>query len=231
MTRPCPTCGAGVEEGAAQCPQCKQVFGEANRCDACGALAAAREEAEGRLVCAACGAPRSRLAGTVVLSTYGDSLKQQSRMALIWSWVLRLGAVGAGVFGAAVGGLQSLFDLGSPALTAGAFVAGAIGLFFLGGRQRAKSLRLQDVALTRQLLSEVGQLRQGVTAAGAAGALDAPVAEVDAQLEALAKRGEVEMDVDDEGTIRYRVAAHGFDVEGTELGEETAALTQARRRD
>lgn len=231
----CPTCGTDNAADATQCVQCKQVFGEENRCGACGAIAAASETADNRLVCAACGAPRQRRPGTVVMSRFGDELKQQARTSLILSWVARLGAIGAGLLGAAAGGLQSLFDLGSPALTAGVFLAGAVGLFFVGGRQRAKSLRLQDEALSRQLLSEVGQARRGMTAAGVARRLDVSEEQADEGLEVLAKRGQVEMDVDDAGTIRYRVGGFDAPLDGLdeldELDERGETARLARPRD
>jgi hypothetical protein len=62
---PCPTCQFLVPEGAERCPQCGRVFGEANRCPHCHAVAAARPTASG-YVCGACGKPRALQPGTTL---------------------------------------------------------------------------------------------------------------------------------------------------------------------
>ncbi|MBX7193657.1 MAG: hypothetical protein K1X94_16490 [Sandaracinaceae bacterium] len=65
MTTPCPTCKFAVPDGAVKCPQCGRVFGEANRCPHCHAIASARPSGDG-FVCVACGKPRKLEPGTSV---------------------------------------------------------------------------------------------------------------------------------------------------------------------
>lgn len=202
----CPTCGAPRAQGDNRCAQCKQVFGEVNRCRACGALAAANEVDGGRLLCAACGAPRERLPGTVVDSDLADLLTRRARSAGLLGSLFRVAAVGAALFGLSAGGLQAAFDLGSPALTMVVFVVGAVGLFVLGGRSHSRKGVLLDQALERRLLAEVGQHAGGATVERVAAELAQPTARVDASLTQLAKRGRLALDVDDAGTLRYRVA-------------------------
>jgi hypothetical protein len=62
---PCPTCRFPVPAGAERCPQCGRVFGEANRCPHCHAVAAVRPTSSG-YVCAACGKPRALVPGTTL---------------------------------------------------------------------------------------------------------------------------------------------------------------------
>ncbi|MCZ7683272.1 MAG: hypothetical protein M5U28_32530 [Sandaracinaceae bacterium] len=71
----CPTCGTSVPEGAPRCPGCGRVFGEANRCPHCHAVAAVIPRG-GITVCAACGKPR---AGAVVLGGGRGSIVPASR--------------------------------------------------------------------------------------------------------------------------------------------------------
>jgi len=69
---PCPTCQFLVPEGAEKCPQCGRVFGEANRCPHCHAIAAVRP-AGSRYVCVACGKPRSLKPGTTLAAGTPDA--------------------------------------------------------------------------------------------------------------------------------------------------------------
>src|SRR5688572_25702141 len=62
----CPTCGTGLAPDAVRCPQCGRVFGEANRCPHCNAIAAVRRTGAG-YACVACGKPREVLPSTTVL--------------------------------------------------------------------------------------------------------------------------------------------------------------------
>ncbi|MFW5920990.1 MAG: hypothetical protein ACOCUS_04065, partial [Polyangiales bacterium] len=48
----CPTCETPIPKGRTRCPGCKRVFGEANRCPHCNAIAPVRRSM-GRPLCSA----------------------------------------------------------------------------------------------------------------------------------------------------------------------------------
>ncbi|MDD9946801.1 MAG: zinc ribbon domain-containing protein [Myxococcales bacterium] len=202
----CPSCGHALPVGAVRCQNCKKVFGEANRCTSCQAIAAVREVAEGRYVCAACGTPRPWAAGMVVDAGFADLLAKRAGTSGLMGTLARLSAVGLAVLGVSAGSVQAVFDLGSPALSVTAFMLAAAGLFFLGGRLHAKKAAILEQALERRLVSEASATPGGVTAETAARALSQGTARVDGLLTRMAKQGSLEMEVDDAGTIRYRVA-------------------------
>jgi hypothetical protein len=64
----CPSCGTKIPPGRTRCPGCGKVFGEDNRCPSCNAVTGIVPAGAG-YVCAACSAPRVRLAGTIVLGS------------------------------------------------------------------------------------------------------------------------------------------------------------------
>lgn len=62
----CTTCGTDIPPGRSRCVACGRVFGEANRCPHCHAMAGVLRRSGG-YACAACSKPRELLDGTVVL--------------------------------------------------------------------------------------------------------------------------------------------------------------------
>ena len=124
MTTPCPTCSFAVPDGATKCPQCGRVFGEANRCPHCHAIAAARPSGKG-FVCSACGKPRKLEPGTTIagLAPTETGLTAPRRRGLRLLGGL---AMALAVFGAAM----ATAILGTGALgVAAAIVVGSIGAF------------------------------------------------------------------------------------------------------
>jgi hypothetical protein len=124
MTTPCPTCGFAVPDGAPKCPQCGRVFGEANRCPHCHAIAAARPSGKG-FVCSACGKPRKLEPGTTIagLAPTETGLSSARRRGLRLLGGL---AMALAVFGAAVA--TAILGTGATGIAV-AIVVGSIGAF------------------------------------------------------------------------------------------------------
>lgn len=74
----CTTCGTAIPRGAPRCPGCGKVFGEANRCPSCHAVAAVTSSPLG-YVCLACGGPRQLLPGTTVIDSGPMGIPRPSR--------------------------------------------------------------------------------------------------------------------------------------------------------
>ena len=203
----CVACDTAIPAGRDRCPGCGKVYGEWNRCPSCHAIAAVHEARRGFYVCAACSAPRSRQHGTPVDSQFADELSQRSWMTRAGSWALwPLGIVSFGVATIALG-IGQLFESTIPYATAFGGLFGVLGvttLFFarrLG--KRAQALRAQ--ARQERVLSHVMRARAAITAGEAAQALHIRAVEADAALTELAKTGKLDLDVDERGTVRYRV--------------------------
>ncbi len=76
----CSTCGTKVPPGAARCPGCGSVFGEANRCPHCHAIAAVRASNTG-YVCMACNKPRQLVDGTTIVDDPAPLITPRTRAA------------------------------------------------------------------------------------------------------------------------------------------------------
>jgi len=203
----CAACDAAIPSGRDRCPNCGKVYGEWNRCPSCRAIAAVHEARRGVYVCAACSAPRKRQRGTPVDSQFADELWRRSLMTRVGSWALL--PVGAGLLGlsAMVLGVGQIFEAAVAYASVFGGVLGVLGisaLYFarrLGRRARA----LTEQARREKLLSHVMRARAAITAGEAAQALHLRPIEADAALTDLAKSGRIDLDVDDAGTVRYRV--------------------------
>lgn len=103
---PCPTCRFLVPEAAERCPQCGRVFGEANRCPHCHAVAAVRPTSRG-YVCAACGKPRALLPGTTLagaaISARATVPPRRRGLRVAGGLLLALSVVGAAMSTAVLG--------------------------------------------------------------------------------------------------------------------------------
>lgn len=210
----CPTCGTSVPEGAPRCPGCGRVFGEANRCPHCHAVAAVIPRG-GVTVCAACGKPR---AGAVTLDGVRGSVVPTSSAgrAASTSAMLRRGKGraqrGLGVLLLAAGVLAAVLATATVPGAAGlalAIVAGAIGvgLGALTIRAGARSLRegeAHDRRARETAVLELAERRGGtLTASDVAKALGLALDEADALLTSMVGDGtSVGVDVDD-GVVRY----------------------------
>lgn len=212
----CPTCDTAVPEGAERCPGCGRVFGEANRCPHCHAVAAVIRR-RGTTVCAACGKPR---AGTVLLGGgASDSIVPSSprgRQASTSAMLTRsrgraqrgfgIVALGGGVLTAilaamvvpgAVGlGLALAFGLVGVGLGALSIRAGARSM----EKARGETQQAQATAVLELAAEEGGRL----TATDVARRFGVSVDEADALLTSMVGDGsKVGVDVDDDGVVRY----------------------------
>jgi hypothetical protein len=206
----CTSCDTPIPDGRERCPACGKVFGEGNRCPSCHAIAAVRETRRGHYECAACGAPRRRNPGTPLDSDHAHALSRRATRDRILSWVFfpvggSLATLGAIILGAGQAWLEGGFQ-GFTNIFGGVVLAlGAVGLFF--ARRAMRSARkLRDAAEQARLLLKVQRARAGITAAEAARDLRLTTGQADARLTEMAKLGQIDLDVDDAGTVRYRVA-------------------------
>ncbi len=144
MTTACPTCGFAVPDGRESCPQCGRVFGEANRCPHCHAIASVRASGKG-FACSACGKPRELRPGTTLAGGTPTStgLTPPRRRGLRFLAGLSLAAAILGAAGATT--LLGVTGIG----IAMAIVIGST--FAFGGVQLLKRASSLDRALDDQL--------------------------------------------------------------------------------
>jgi hypothetical protein len=203
----CVACDAAIPPGRDRCPACGKVYGEWNRCPSCHAIAAVHEARRGFYVCAACSAPRQRHRGTPVDAEFADELQRRSLFTRVGSWSLWPVGLSLITSGALVLGVGSFFEGAVAYAAAFAGVLGALGVsaLFYARRlgQRARALAAQ--AREQRLLTHVTRARAAITAGEAAQALHLRPVDADAALTALAKSGKLDLDVDERGTVRYRV--------------------------
>ncbi len=213
----CPTCSTVVPDGAERCPGCGRVFGEANRCPHCHAIAAVIDRGS-KTVCAACGKPRvgatvlggtPKGAGAAPRTREGQN-ESTSAMLLRARGRTQRGAgiiaLAIGVFAAAALAMivPGALGLGLAAAMGALFVAvGALAV--RGGARSMEEARRRDRRATELALLEAARAAGGrLTATEAAAALRVSVEEADAQLTDLVGDGSrVDVDVDDEGVLRY----------------------------
>ena len=201
----CPSCGSAVPEGSARCPACSKVLSDDSRCPKCGSTAPVNEVGLGRYACAMCGGERTLGEGTVVATSLADNLLRRARNLRLAMWVFRLLGVGSLAVGAVVGGLLTLLSSTGAVLAGVGFAGLAVSSWWLSRRLGKDAATQLDAARDHRLLS-AGAQHTGVTAATAARVLAIGEGEADAALTQLAKQGKMELDVDDDGVVRYRVA-------------------------
>lgn len=203
----CTACDAPIPSGRDRCPGCGKVYGEWNRCPSCHAIAAVHEARRGFYVCAACSAPRQRQRGTPVDSEFADELWRRSIVQRSFGWALW--PVGVAFIGSAavILGVGQLFESAVAYVSAFAGLLGALGVtaLFFARRLGKRALALRDQARRERLLTHLTRARAALTAGEAARALHLRPVEADAALTSLAKSGKLDLDVDDRGTVRYRV--------------------------
>ncbi|MDH5671399.1 MAG: hypothetical protein OEZ06_04570 [Myxococcales bacterium] len=215
--------------GGAQCSTCGKVYGEQNRCPSCHAIAAVSEHGPGDYVCAACSAPRVRTRSTPVDSDFADALARKATRDRVLSYVfLPVGAlsslVGLGLGSAALAWLEGGFRSAGLVVGSIALGIGVLGLW-VAGRALRSARALGERVRDARLMLHAGRSQDGVTAGDAARLLRLDEAAADAALTELAKKGQLDLAVDDVGTVRYRV----FDAELEEQAEEVSAA-QLRQR-
>lgn len=206
----CSACGTELEEGAGRCSQCGKVQGEVNRCFSCQVIAGVNEVAMDRYACAACGATRAVRPGTVVLSSYAETLERGAQYRRWLSFLLLGTGLVLGLAGLAIAGILLAVNLSS------ALLVGTLGLVIFGAhvwtarrlRRQVREMRL--AALERRLLQEVRIYSAGLSPERVAASLHEDLDQVDQVLTGLAKRGRLTLDVTDDGSLRYRVAQNSL---------------------
>ncbi|MFZ5894439.1 MAG: hypothetical protein ACOY0T_25480 [Myxococcota bacterium] len=165
----CRACDAALPPGSSTCENCGAVFGEANRCPHCRAIAGTDMRA-GVARCRVCGGPRIALEDpTLVRSGRENALLQQAQRASLGIVACRFGAYAA--FGAA--GLTMLFAAlmglviqGLPApliVTLFAGLLAGLGVFLNRRSTRAKKEQQLAIDQARQLvLADVLKQRPGI---------------------------------------------------------------------
>jgi hypothetical protein len=229
----CELCEAVIPPGRERCPDCGRVYGESNRCKACGAIAAVREVEPGRYVCAACSAPRQKGPRTPVDSDFAAELSRKATRDRVLSYVFfpvggALAAVGASILAMGQAWLEGGWETALSVVGGGLLLVGSAGLF-LASRWWGAAKRRAARAADAKLVLEVGRAGAGLTVEDAARAAQLPRSDTDARLTALAKQGQLELDVDDAGTIRYRVAELPGVADDAALAAETEAELQRQR--
>ncbi|MDI1448256.1 hypothetical protein [Polyangium sp. 6x1] len=164
-----------------------------------------------RAYCTACGAPRSLLEDTPV-NVAGQPSKIGGGVASVAGWVILVTGV---LLALTIGGLVSLVSA-SVAWIVGGFL-GAMSvlfglLFILGGRLLWKTGKERERGAHELAVFAVARRNSGsVTPAELARAVNVTETEADALLTEMAKRpdGQVSLEVDDDGTLRYYVKGTG----------------------
>jgi hypothetical protein len=231
----CTACDTAIPAGRDRCPGCGKVYGEWNRCPSCHAVAAVHEAQRGRYVCAACGAPRKRQHGTPVDAHFADELWRRSLMTRAGSWALWPTGFAFVTSSALAFGVGQIVDATVTYASAFGGLLAAIGVsaLYFARRFGKRARLLAEQAREERLLTHVTRARAALTAGEAAHALHLKPVDADAALTALAKRGRLDLDVDERGTVRYRVLTEQERLRrGAALDEEAEheALEELRRK-
>lgn len=228
----CPTCSTVVPEGAAKCVGCGQVFGEANRCPHCNAIAGVRP-AGGGLACMACGKPRSGGPGVTVFRPKGAGGRAKST----GKRTLGIFALAAGVLGAIA--VAAAIPTGIGLVIAGVVGAVGVGAGALAMRSGASAGPASGSEENR-ILSLAEEKGGVLTVTDVARALHVTQAEADALLSGMADGSRVWAEVTTDGMMRYEfrelMARRGPNVrvadelaERIELSAEEHELAEAER--
>jgi len=204
----CTVCGTDIPAGQSRCPGCGRVFGEDNRCPSCHAIAAVRPRGAG-FVCAACGAPRTRLPGTVVQGDggTGPTGATLSPSAVAGGLLRAMGAASIAV-GILLGAIGAAFAHGFLGwVVAAVLAASGVGLgallLRLGARARGRALAARREAGERRIVALAERHGGVLTATQLAQELGMGVAAADAALTALADGSRVTVELTDDGLIEY----------------------------
>jgi hypothetical protein len=191
----CPTCSTVVPEGAAKCVGCGQVFGEANRCPHCNAIAAVRP-ASGGHACMACGKPRNAGPGVTVFRSKGAGARAKST----GKRTLGIFALAAGVFGAIA--VAAAIPTAIGLVFAGVIGAVGVGVGALAMRSGASGGAASGPEENR-ILSLAEEKGGVLTVTDVARALGVTQAEADTLLSGMADGSRVWAEVTTDGMMRY----------------------------
>lgn len=242
----CPTCGTAVPAGAARCPGCGRVFGEANRCPHCHAIAAVRRKGGG-YVCIACGGARQGGPGVAVLGDEGPSRIEQLTVGGVdpasraLARLVRFGGVLL-VAAAAVAGAIALAVPGAPVLVmmvaAAALGIGGVTAMSQASRVESRARDRRRRALEQRVLALAESHRGDLTATTVAKELHLGLDEADAVLTAMADGSRVTVEVDGDGIVHYefrelraaaprvRIDASADEPEQDDIAAEAAARVE-----
>ena len=165
-----------------------------------------------RPTCALCGALRSPVEAVRAVNVAGRPARFGGRLSGVLGWIMRFGGLFVALL---VGGLaQAILPAGIVGYVLGVPIALlttalAVALLF-GGRRLRKSGENHTRATQMAAIFDLARAKGGeLEAADVGRAIDLSEAEADALLTELAKRpdGKVELDVDDDGRLRYRFPA------------------------
>jgi len=163
-----------------------------------------------RVVCTACGAPRSVIDVPTSVNVAGQPSKIGGGIASVLGWLV----LGGGALVALL--LGALFQALMPTAAFGYVLGGIIvflsllvgmGLVF-GGRRLQQSGTMREQGAREQAVFALARRDGGfITASGLAQAIAIPEPDADALLTSMAKRpdGRVTLEVEDDGTLRYMV--------------------------
>lgn len=250
----CTSCGTAIPAGFQRCPGCGRVYGDANHCRSCNAYAAVRAVSSG-YVCAACGAPRERLPGTVVqgmppmLGGPGQPTKQWMKSVAVGGSAFGLKFLGAAVIGGSlvIAGIIGAISGGGLALIPAAVISlaglGLGGLLWSWGAhasRKAESITLSVQEL--EILSLAERHGGELFATDVARGLGISLAEAEARLSAMTDGTRIIADVTAEGLLRFefrelrlrrsvvatRVAAPGSEAASEHEIEATEAASKKR---
>jgi hypothetical protein len=235
----CPTCGTAVPAGAARCPACGRVFGDANRCPSCNAIAAVRRKGDG-YVCVACGKPREVQGDTTVLDrgravrldrAGAPPIEAAGRGAL--ASAMRI-AGGLLIVAAIVAGGAAFLGPGAPlallAVIAAVLGIGGAALFRQAGRAEKQGKVRRDRQLEQRLIALAEKSGGDLVATDVAKALGLGLAEADALLTSVADGARVAVEVDADGIVHYvfrEIAAKAPAVSVRVAAEDAAAEAEA----
>ena len=207
----CPTCDTKVPQGSRQCPGCKRVFGEDNRCGSCHAVAAVVPSGQG-FKCLACGKPRTLKPGTVVLggdaSKDATSLLVDSRTQRGVSWGSRF----LGITGIAGGLLLSMAAAVLLPGMVGYVVAGALAVGGVGtgmaalyaGKRSAEAAEARRAQQLRAGIMDLAARHEGqLLATQVAREYGMGVPEADKALTELVDGQRVTLEVSPDGILVY----------------------------
>lgn len=214
----CPTCGTAIPAGRVQCPGCKKVFGEDNRCETCNAVAGVFARGGG-YVCAACSAPRERRPGTLVIGgPRPESLRPgevSSGVRSPTAVVARASGTGLRVFGGtAVGGGALAAALAMLLISGpiGLVIGGALGVSGLalgalawrsGTKQNALAAQEERAAREQAVLALAQQSGGVLTVTQVAQAFGWSAQAADSLLTSMADGTRVSVEVDDQGLLSW----------------------------
>lgn len=214
----CTVCDTPIVAGESRCRACGKVYGEDNVCPHCHATAAV-VAGSGGYTCAACGRPREKRPGTVVLEDRpgpvgtlaskvtggGTGTEIAQRGASVGLRTVGALSIGVGVMLAILAAMiipGGLGILAAVVLGAGGVGAGALALR-AGSRASESAGRSEQVRHETRILELAEKSDGDLTVTEVARAMRVPMDEADRMLTRMVDGSRVTMEIDPEGLIHY----------------------------